>query len=410
MTPNRSASSSSTDSSRPIAPGAPRRAVLASLAALLVLPGCAGVAPRSPAEPDLLRRTWEGYRRRFVRPDGRVVRPMDGSDTVSEGQAYAMLRAAWMDDRTTFDAAYGWAEAHLSRTETRGDHLLAWRWGRYPAGGWGVLDWRAASDADEDYGLALLFAAARWGRPAAAVPDYRAKAHAVLADLVRLATQEGPDGRLYFMPGDWRLDRLILNPSYFAPAWYRVFGEATGDPRWGRLVESSYAAVQALAERLGPWSGVGLMPDWAALQPDGSFAPAPGFSAVHGWDAFRTPWRLFLDWLWFNEPRARAYLAERLFPFLQAEWDRNGGRLYAEYRYDGTPIRREESAATYAAYLAAFLAAGSPLADALLGKLRGAVREDPAGAYFDLPDDYYLNNWGWFGLLLGEGRGINLWR
>ena len=39
----------------------------------------------------------------IVTQDGRVRRPESGDDTVSEGQAYLLLRAAWMDDRAAFD-------------------------------------------------------------------------------------------------------------------------------------------------------------------------------------------------------------------------------------------------------------------------------------------------------------------
>jgi len=46
------------------------------------------------ADETLLARSWETYRARFITLEGRVVRPEHGGDTVSEGQAYAMLRAA----------------------------------------------------------------------------------------------------------------------------------------------------------------------------------------------------------------------------------------------------------------------------------------------------------------------------
>jgi endo-1,4-beta-D-glucanase Y len=374
--------------------------------------GCAGPSrPRSLVgeHRQKLALTWEGYCRRFVQADGRVVRPRDGMDTVSEGQAYALLRAVWMDDQETFDRVYEWTEKHLSRQASRGDHLLAWHWGKRATEDWGVLDWTAASDADEDYALALLFAGRRWSRPSGGLPGYHAKARRVLSDILAKETRRGPDGRLYLIPGDWNEPRLILNPSYLAPAWYRIFAEATGDPRWIQLIDSSYHAVSAMALRLGEKSGVGLMPDWSILDADGNFVPASGMSDAHGWDAFRTAWRLALDWLWFKEGRARRYLTEQLFPFLQAEWSRNGGRIFATYLYDGKPLTRTESAATYAAYLSACLAAGSPLAGEILEKLRQAVRDDPGGAYFDVPDDYYLNNWASFGLLLGEGLAVNLW-
>jgi endoglucanase len=359
---------------------------------------------------NILAMTWEGYRQRFIQADGRVIRPMDGFDTVSEGQAYALLRAVWMNDRETFNRVYRWTETHLSRHTTRGDHLLAWHWGRQGDGGWGVLDWAAASDADEDYALALLFASRRWKEAGPDLPPYREQAIKVLTDILAKETRRGSDGRLYLLPGDWGEQALVLNPSYFAPAWYRVFANATNDPRWNELVESSYHAIDIMSVRLGEKVGVGLMPDWAMLGPGGGFEQASGLSDAHRWDAFRTPWRVALDWVWFREPRAQRYLAERLFPFLKGEWERNGGKLYAGYSYEGAPLAAYESAATYAGYLPALEAAGSPLARDALEKLRRAVRQDPGGAFFDLKDDYYLNNWAWFGLLIGKGRAVNLWR
>ena len=103
-------------------------------------------------------------------------------------------------------------------------------------------------------------------------------------------------------------------------------------------------------------------------------------------------------------------MVERLFPFLRAEWERNGGKLYVEYAYEGTPLAAYESAAAYAGYLPAFQAAGSPLARDLVERLNRSIRQEPGGIFLDLKDDYYANNWVWFGLLLGEGRAINLWR
>src|SRR5262249_47879637 len=51
------------------------------------------------ADP-LLVRGWAGYKSRFLE-GGRVVDPRAGRRTTSEGQAYALLRAVYMDDRPT---------------------------------------------------------------------------------------------------------------------------------------------------------------------------------------------------------------------------------------------------------------------------------------------------------------------
>src|SRR5207237_725785 len=50
----------------------------------------------------------ERFMRRYVDADGRVVRRDQGGDTVSEGQAYAMLLAVALDDRARFDRVWDW--------------------------------------------------------------------------------------------------------------------------------------------------------------------------------------------------------------------------------------------------------------------------------------------------------------
>ncbi|MGH9153910.1 MAG: glycosyl hydrolase family 8, partial [Acidimicrobiales bacterium] len=102
----------------------------AALGALLVTCGRDG----SRGDADAF---FEGY----MDGDGRVVRRDQGGDTVSEGQAYAMLLAAAHGDRGRFDRAWQWARDHLQRH----DGLLSWRWrdGR-------VVDPSPAADADVD--------------------------------------------------------------------------------------------------------------------------------------------------------------------------------------------------------------------------------------------------------------------
>lgn len=62
-----------------------------------------------------LSKGWAGYKMKFILTNGRVVRPEDGNDTVSEGQAYGMLFAVYMNDKKTFDKCFQWAEQNLSR-------------------------------------------------------------------------------------------------------------------------------------------------------------------------------------------------------------------------------------------------------------------------------------------------------
>src|SRR5574337_105796 len=134
--------------------------VVGVISLLVVACTASAYGPRSEVDPavDLIARVWSGYSKRFILQDGRVQRPRNGGDTVSEGQAYALLIASLLDDRKTFDRILDWTDAHLSRKGRTGDHLLAWHW----EPGKGVTDWNSASDADLDYALALVTASTRW--------------------------------------------------------------------------------------------------------------------------------------------------------------------------------------------------------------------------------------------------------
>jgi endoglucanase len=59
----------------------------------------------------------ERFLSRYVTADGRVVRREQGGDTVSEGQAYAMLLTAASGDRDRFRRVWRWTRAHLQRRD-----------------------------------------------------------------------------------------------------------------------------------------------------------------------------------------------------------------------------------------------------------------------------------------------------
>jgi len=337
---------------------------------------------------ELITRTWQAYSQRFIDPDGRVYRPLNDGDTVSEGQAYALLIASLLDDRQTFDKVMRWTRRHLSRYERTGDHLLAWHWEADK----GVIDWNSASDADIDYALALLIASSRWHDQ-----RYTQKARLILRDLLDLET-EVVNGRRYLLPGNWRQanSRYVVNPSYLSPAHFRVFFICTGDSRWNDLIDSSYHLIDTVSQDFAGIAGVGLVPDWLRIAPDGTLTHAEGFSDRFGWDAIRTQWRLGMDALWFGEDRAGRYLAT-LSDFYAKEWERSGGRFFAEYSYDGRPTVEYEHVATYAMSLSALATSNSPILEGVLDKLRR--RFNGTAQLFEETDDYYANSLALLGLI-----------
>ncbi|KAB1990373.1 glycosyl hydrolase family 8, partial [Haemophilus parainfluenzae] len=85
----------------------------------------------------------------------------DQDRTVSEGQAYAMLRAVVINDPDTFARTLAWADANLARQDKNGDlsdQLWAWKWGKRADQSWGIQDANFATDADIDAATALILA------------------------------------------------------------------------------------------------------------------------------------------------------------------------------------------------------------------------------------------------------------
>ncbi|GMA32328.1 glycosyl hydrolase family 8 [Litorihabitans aurantiacus] len=220
---------------------------------------------------DAAQRAGRAFLADYVDPDGRVVRRDQGGDTVSEGQAYAMLVAVALEDRATFDLVWGWARANLQRP----DGLLSWRW----ADG-AVADPQPASDADLDAARALVLAGEAFGDPTL-TESATALGRAVL-DRQTVVTDAGR----ILLAGPWAASAPYqVNPSYSTPVATQLLAELDGDPRWAELDAGSRGVVAALT------GGGALPPNWALVDVAGTPSPSPGPDGrpiSFGYDAART--------------------------------------------------------------------------------------------------------------------------
>ena len=220
----------------------------------------------------------EGFLSEYVDADGRVVRRDQGGDTVSEGQAYALLVAVGIGDRDTFAEVWSWTEDNLQRP----DGLLSWRW----ADG-AVVDASSASDADLDTARALVLAGTAF-----ADPQLSADGIALGQAVLDLETVRTGAGRI-LVAGNWATEEpFAYNPSYVSPAASGLLAQASGDPRWAELDEGSRVVTAALLAESE------LPPDWAQVRADGTVEAMPGAQGRgndgvrYSYDAARTPVRL----------------------------------------------------------------------------------------------------------------------
>lgn len=256
------------------------------------------IATNPSAIDSLLQTNYTDWKNRYITASGaggylRVQRPENTNDTVSEGMAYGMLIAAYMNDKTTFDKLWGYSKSYLN---SKG--LMAWQ---ISASGV-VLGSGSASDADEDMALALVLADNKWG-------GYKTET----TTLINKILAGEVDASQILRPGDsWGVTNVI-NPSYLAPAWYRVFQAYTGNSAWAAINTKSYA-IFAMTRS----TSTGLLPDWTT--DTGASATSVTWDSNRDnffYDAVRYPWRIAMDYLWFGNSQARSY-SNDLGNFFQA--------------------------------------------------------------------------------------------
>lgn len=351
---------------------------------------------------------WHAYKITYIEAStGRTVDPSKDNISTSEGESYAMLRAVWWDDKSTFDNSWAWTQKYIQH---RNDHLFSWLYGPKPDGSYGVLTslngQNSASDADSDIALALIFAHDRWGDQA-----YLTQAQAILKDIW---SEEVVfiSGKPYLLANNveklQKKDNYIMDPSYLAPYEYRIFAHYDPNDNWLGLVDTSYKVISDSASLpLDKKSSAMLPPNWvlinkntAALSPSSDSA----LSTDYGYDAMRIPFRLAVDWYWFKDSRDQQILSK--FSFLESQWHQHN-LLYATYGHDGTVTQNNEAPAMYGGAIGYFMledpAAAKQIYDSKL-----KVLYNPDNNSWIKTLNYYDDNWSWFGLALYNNFIINL--
>jgi endoglucanase len=369
-----------------------------------------GDVPLVFSEKSMLQVLWKNYKSDYLEAGSfRAVDKQQNNITTSEGQSYTMLRAVWMDDKTTFDAAYKWTNDNLRR---KNDHLFSWLYGENSDGTYSIQTakggYNTANDADTDIALSLIFAHARWNDQ-----NYLNDAKNIVNDLwnTSVITIKG----VPYMTAD-DLEKTssikpIINPSYLAPYSYKIF--ATIDPShdWNAVASSSYAVLNATADLpLDKQSSDGLPADWVVIdRTTGTISapdPSTNLNTDFSYDALRAPWRVALDYQWSNDPRAKAYL-DRL-GFLKGEWE-SKKMIYSDYGHDGSTVSTNEAPAMYGGTIGYFMYSDpADAVDIYNQKIKYLFNSDTNTWKSDM--SYYDSNWVWFGMGLYNNLLPNLAR
>ena len=354
----------------------------------------AAVYERPSKEFLALSASWDFYKKEYLKNGGQVIDPANGRAT-SEGQSYALLRAVWMNDRDSFDKIWTWTRSNL---QIRGDKLFSWMWEKGT-----VPDQNSASDADEDIALALVFAYKRWDDP-----KYLVEGVGVINDIWEREVYE-INGRyvLGFSADARRGNGVVMNPSYFPPASYRIFAKVDTTHPWDKLADDTYFWLETIGVNYSP---LFLPPNFVYIDETGNISSAKEWfgvdSEIYGFDGFRTLFRVALDGYWFGMPLSSDYL-RKVYPFFEKKWNEEKS-LFAGYTMVGETALNFPAIST----LAGPLAAGSLLKEYETDEWYKEMiekRYNSENGFWGDRNNYYDQNWAWFATALYSNNLPNLW-
>jgi endo-1,4-beta-D-glucanase Y len=266
-----------------------------------------------------------------------------------------------MNDKTTFDALWKYEQKHL---DMRG--LMNW----HIASNGSTAGANSATDADEDMAFALVMADKQWG-------GYSTTAMNMLTTVAMY--DFATDGTI--QGGDTYPNSV--NPSYIAPAFYRVFAAYTGNTRWMTILDRSYTLL-ASAQNMT----TGLVPDWSV---------GNRTNTNYGYDATRTPYRIALDYCWSGDMRAKTF-SDRIGTFFAG--------IGAANIVDGYNVTSGAATGSYknSTFIGPAGAAGVASNKAQLvadAYMRVATDAKAAGT------NYYDRSWALFTVMLMTGNFVN---
>ena len=258
---------------------------------------------------DKVKAAYQDWKDATITTDGaggfqRVKKPDSGTvigSTVSEGIGYGMILSVYLNDQKLFDNLWNYEQLYLDS-----NGLMNWEIGpdgKVTSGGTG-----AASDGDEDMAWALVMADKQWGGKGTLSDTYLNHAKKLINLIWNFEVDHTRNEML--KPGDQWGNVDVTNPSYFAPAYYRVFGQVTGKvDDWNKVVTGNYDILERSLNSTSGNASNGLVPAWCNSSGT-PIAPFSGAPMNFQNDSTRTPFRVGQDYCFFGEPRAKSYLAK----------------------------------------------------------------------------------------------------
>jgi len=257
---------------------------------------------------------------------------------VSEGQGYGMVITALMAGydplaKTTFDNLFRYYKAHPSN---RGKHLMAWAQNTDGKD----VDPGSATDGDLDIAYSLLLANTQWG--SSGNINYLQEARAMISDIMKYEINQKTWSVMLSDDIEWdSKDYSDTRTSDFMPANFKAFRQATGDSRWGKVIDNSYKLFAQMQDKYSP--DAGLVPDFivhinTSPKPASPHYLESVYDGYYNYNACRVPWRIGVDYLLTGDERSKTFV-QKINKWIRETTSNNTYNLSAGYTLAGNDIK-----------------------------------------------------------------------
>ena len=245
-----------------------------------------------------------------VGTDEAYILDTGNNDVRSEGMSYGMMICVQMDKQTEFDRLWKWAKTRMQHQSGARKGYFAWQMNT----GGSMMDQNPASDGEEYFIMALMFASGRWG-DGSGIYNYWKEANDILDACLNKEPAvvesvknlfNSAQKQVVFTPYANAAD--YTDPSYHLPAFYQLWSY------WADANRSFFAGLAAKSREMFPkfaHATTGLMPDYANF--DGT--PTGGNHADFRFDAWRCIMNMAVDYAWFKADENEVALVNKIHNF-----------------------------------------------------------------------------------------------